>query len=73
MDEIVKYVYRLNKTYKAKVIESNYLLMVKFADKLNITSTFLTSDLAARDNILDIYRDVSKTIEEAKIIDLKPN
>jgi hypothetical protein len=46
---------------------------LKFADKLNITPTFLTSDLAARDNILDIYKAVSKTVEEAKIIDLKPN
>jgi hypothetical protein len=73
MNEIVKYFYCLNKTYKARISDSNYLLMEKLADKLNITSSFLTSDLAAKDNILDICRDVSKTIEEAKIVDLKPN
>lgn len=73
LDEIIKYFYLLNKSFKARVNDANYLLTLKFADKLNITPTFLTSDLAARDNILDIYRAVSKTVEEAKIIDLKPN
>lgn len=73
LDEIIKYFLPLNKNYKTKVTESNYLLTVKFADKLNITPTFLKSELAAKDNILDIYRDVSKIVEESKIIDLKPN
>lgn len=73
LEGIYKHIYPLNKAFKARVAESNYLLLEKFADRLHITSTFLSTDLPAKESIIDIYKDTVKTIEEDKVVNIKPN
>jgi len=42
-------------------------------DKLNITSTYLTSDLPYHHRIVDVYKGVMKQIQDEKPVDIKPN
>jgi hypothetical protein len=73
LEGIYKHIYPLNKTFKARVTESNYLLLEKLADRLHITSTFLSTDLPAKESVVDIYKDTVRTIEEDKVVNIKPN
>jgi len=73
LDQIYKWVYPLSKVYRQKVEEANYLLLGKLADKLNITSTYLTSDLPCSRRVVDVYKRALISIQEEKPVDLKPN
>lgn len=63
----------LNSKFQFKLEESNYFLLGKLTDKLNITSTYLTSDIPCHRRIVDLYKSAMKSIKEQKEIDLKPN
>lgn len=73
LNQIYKLFYSLNKYYQEKVESANYLLLRKLIDKLNISSSYLTSDLPWRERIVNVYKSALKKIEEAKPVDLKPN
>jgi hypothetical protein len=71
-EEIFVKVYPLNRTYSKLVNEANYLLLRKLADKLNITGGYLTSDLPAKERIVDVYKQVLVTLNHEKELNLKP-
>ena len=71
-EEIFTKVYPLNRTLSKLVNEANYLQLRKLTDKLHITSGYLTSDLPAREKIVDVYKQVITTINEEKEMNLKP-
>jgi hypothetical protein len=71
-EEIFAKVYPLNSTYSKLVNEANYLLLRKLADKLNITSGYLTTNLPAKERIVDVYKQVMVTLTEDKEINFKP-
>jgi len=73
LNEIYLYIYPLNKSYEQRVEEANYLMFRKMADKLHITSTYLTSDLPAKRRIIDVYKETIEAVEENKVMDLKPH
>lgn len=71
-EEIFAKVYPLNRTYSKLVNEANYLLLRKLADKLHITGGYLTSDLPAKERIVDVYKQVLETLNKEKELNLKP-
>ena len=71
-EEIFRYIYPLNKKFRKLVNESNYMLFQKMADCFNITSGYLTSDLPASENILEVYKQAIFETSEGKEIDMKP-
>lgn len=63
---------RLNKKIGDLTREANYLLLSKLVEDLNITSTYLTSELPAHEEIDSVYRQAVRDLEETKDADLKP-
>jgi len=72
-EEIYRIIVPLSKIYRNHVEDANYLLLTKLADKLNITSSFMTSDLPAHWSVVDIYKDAMRAVETGDMINLKPN
>ena len=73
LNDIYLTFYPLNSKYQNKVEESNYLLLGKLTDKLNITQTYLSSDIPCYKRIVDLYKSAVRTIQNEKPVDLKPN
>mmetsp|Transcript_23538 Transcript_23538/g.20888 ORF Transcript_23538/g.20888 Transcript_23538/m.20888 type:complete len:203 (-) Transcript_23538:707-1315(-) len=70
--EIFVYFYPLNKTVQRLVKEANYLLLRKLADYFNITSGYLTSELPANEDMLDVYQQAQIDMNNERDLDLKP-
>lgn len=71
-EEIFTVFHQLNSKYAKLVDEANYLLLRKLTDKLHITSSYLVTDLPAREKIMEVYKQTVIAVREERTQNLKP-